>query len=321
VSIIIPCYNASPFLRETLDSTIRQSVPPLEVILVDDGSTDDSRAIAESYGPPVRVMHQENQGESVAMNWALAIARGEYVVILGADDVLHPRLLEIQLRALDGVRDGVACCGFSFFTDSVDRAFPPSMPQATSFFPGIIAANLAPPSCWMFPMELVMKAGCFYGPQRHFEDWDLNWRVGVAGGVLVPVHELGFYYRQHVKSQLATLAAADRAFGHAVLMERMCRAFFDHPALLKQYGDTLFWSAYSALRACRGWGVGWDRLRLLACMIEEVALRRPPGLDPSRFAGAVRAVGLRRAESIVSLWKGQGERHAYRPSWLPPATP
>jgi glycosyltransferase involved in cell wall biosynthesis len=64
VSIIIPCYNASPFLRETLDSTIRQSVPPLEVILVDDGSTDDSRAIAESVRTAGSRHAQENQGES-----------------------------------------------------------------------------------------------------------------------------------------------------------------------------------------------------------------------------------------------------------------
>ncbi len=68
VSIIIPCYNGAPFLRDALDSALRQTVPPSEVILVDDGSTDDSAAIAEAYGPPVRVIRQDNQGESVARN-------------------------------------------------------------------------------------------------------------------------------------------------------------------------------------------------------------------------------------------------------------
>jgi len=67
VSIVIPCYNAAPFLREALDSTLRQTVPAAEVILVDDGSTDDSAAIAESYGPPVRVIRQANQGVFVIL--------------------------------------------------------------------------------------------------------------------------------------------------------------------------------------------------------------------------------------------------------------
>lgn len=75
VSIIIPCYNAASFLRETLDSALRQTVAAAEVILVDDGSTDDSAAIAESYGPPIRVLRQPNQGESVARNAGLAMDR------------------------------------------------------------------------------------------------------------------------------------------------------------------------------------------------------------------------------------------------------
>ena len=75
VDLVIPCYNGAAFLKETLDSTLAQTRQPLEVILVDDGSTDDSAAIAASYGPPVRVLRQPNQGESVAMNRALAVAR------------------------------------------------------------------------------------------------------------------------------------------------------------------------------------------------------------------------------------------------------
>ena len=103
-------------------------------------------------------------------------------------------------------------------------------------------------------------------------------------------------------------------------MERMCRWFLDRQSLLEQYGDTLFWAAYSAWRACRGHGVPVERLRLLVCMLEEVASRRPPGLERSQFVRAVRAVGFKRAEGIVSLWKGRGERHQYRPAWLPAAT-
>lgn len=97
VSVIIPCYNGAPYLRETLESALAQTHTPLEVIVVDDGSTDDSAAIAESFGPPVRVIRQENQGESVARNRGIDEARGEWIALLDADDLWKPRKLELQL--------------------------------------------------------------------------------------------------------------------------------------------------------------------------------------------------------------------------------
>ncbi len=109
VSVVIPCYNGAPFLRETIDSVLNQTQPALEVILVDDGSTDDSAAIAQSYGPPVRVIRQENQGESVARNRGMDEARGEWIGLLDADDRWLPHKLERQLDALHGASPDVVC--------------------------------------------------------------------------------------------------------------------------------------------------------------------------------------------------------------------
>ena len=99
VSVVIPCYNGAAFLRETLDSVLAQTHAPLEVIVVDDGSTDDSAAIAESYGPPVRVIRQRNQGESVARNRGIDEARGDWIAFIDSDDVWKPGKLERQLAA------------------------------------------------------------------------------------------------------------------------------------------------------------------------------------------------------------------------------
>ena len=88
ISVIIPCYNGARFLRETLASALGQTRPPLEVIVVDDGSTDDSAAIAESFGPPVRVIRQANQGESKARNVGLRQSRGKYVLFLDSDAMI-----------------------------------------------------------------------------------------------------------------------------------------------------------------------------------------------------------------------------------------
>ena len=114
ISVVIPCYNAAQFLGETLDSVLGQTYTPLEVIVVDDGSTDDSAAIAESYGPPVRVICQENQGESVARNRGIQEARGDWIAFLDADDVWMPTKLERQTEMIE---PGVVCVytGHFFF--------------------------------------------------------------------------------------------------------------------------------------------------------------------------------------------------------------
>jgi glycosyltransferase involved in cell wall biosynthesis len=319
VSIIIPCYNAAPFLRETLDSTLRQTRAPLEVILVDDGSTDGSADIASSYGPPVHVMEQANQGESIAMNAALAVARGRYVVFLGADDVLDPALLEAQLTALRGRAHAVACTGFAFFLEDVTKPFNVTMPRTDSFFPEVITGNLAPASCWMTPKELILQAGCYNTAQKYFEDWDLWWRVGLTGAAYIPVPMVGFYYRQHVASQLATAGDAERAYGHAWRMERMCRALLDREDLLQPHGEQLFWACCAAMRACRAFGVPWNRLSFLNFMIEQVAARRPAGMDQSKYALLVRKLGVRRAEETFGLFNPKAEAPMYRPAWRQPA--
>src|SRR5579884_658579 len=97
VSVVLPCFNAARFLPAALDSALSQTYLPFEVILVDDGSTDDSVAIAESYGPLVRVIRQTNQGESVARNRGLDAARGDLVAFLDADDIWERGKLGRQL--------------------------------------------------------------------------------------------------------------------------------------------------------------------------------------------------------------------------------
>jgi len=109
VSAVIPCYNAAPFLRETIDSVLNQTHPALEVIVVDDGSTDDSAAIAASYGPPVRVIRQGNRGQSAARNRGMDEAQGRWVGLLDADDRWLPHKLERQLAALHEAPDDVVC--------------------------------------------------------------------------------------------------------------------------------------------------------------------------------------------------------------------
>lgn len=101
VSILIPCHNAAPWLAATLDSALAQTWPKIEVIVVDDGSTDDSLALARSFtGRGVRVLEQPNRGACAARNRARRSANGDFIQYLDADDLLLPDKIARQISVL-----------------------------------------------------------------------------------------------------------------------------------------------------------------------------------------------------------------------------
>jgi glycosyltransferase involved in cell wall biosynthesis len=313
VSVVIPCYNAARFLRETLASALNQTCRPLEVIVVDDGSTDDSAAIAESFGPPVRVMRQANQGESVARNVGIAAARGDYLQFLDADDLLDREAIRRKAEALRDVPGGVAVSGGIWFETDPARPTRTFMPDADRFFPHLIHNNFGPPHCWLVPRALVQQAGAFCEPLRWFEDWDLWCRVALLDPPLVTVPYAGAYYRQHAASQLATTRDADRARGHAAIIERLGRAMLGRDELLSAHGADLFWALWTAVRRAREKGVAWAELRGLAETLRAVARRGPAGVRDSRYARLVRWVGVRCADVLHRRFVGTGS------TWQAPA--
>jgi glycosyltransferase involved in cell wall biosynthesis len=100
VSVVIPCYNTEKYLREAIGSVLAQTALPIEIIVIDDGSTDKSVDIAESFGPPVRVIRQKHQGESVARNRGIDEAKGDWIAFLDADDIWKANKLESQLKKI-----------------------------------------------------------------------------------------------------------------------------------------------------------------------------------------------------------------------------
>lgn len=99
VSVIVPVYNGERYLDSTLESIFNQDYHPIEVIVVDDGSTDNSADIARSY-KKIHYIYQPNQGQSVARNTGIAVAQGEFIAFLDADDLWMPNKLSIQISYL-----------------------------------------------------------------------------------------------------------------------------------------------------------------------------------------------------------------------------
>ncbi len=98
VSVIMPVYNGEKYLDQSIESIFSQTYHPFEIILVDDGSTDNSRKIASSY-PEIKYIHQENAGHAAARNRGIESAEGSYIALLDADDLWLPAKLSLQITA------------------------------------------------------------------------------------------------------------------------------------------------------------------------------------------------------------------------------
>lgn len=97
VSVVIPVFNAERYILETLESVLQQDYPSMEVIVVDDGSTDDTRLLLQGLDHRVKVFHQENSGAAVARNLGIEESSGEFVAFIDSDDLWHPSKLSLQI--------------------------------------------------------------------------------------------------------------------------------------------------------------------------------------------------------------------------------
>jgi glycosyltransferase involved in cell wall biosynthesis len=100
VGVALPVYNGERFLAAAIKSVIAQSYPVNDIVVVDDGSDDASRAVARDIGPPVRVVRQSHAGAGVARSRAVSLVRGEFIVMLDADDLLTRRSVESRMQVV-----------------------------------------------------------------------------------------------------------------------------------------------------------------------------------------------------------------------------
>lgn len=115
LSVIIPIFNVEKYLPKCLESVINQTFKNMEIILIDDGATDDSGKICDQYGKcdkRIKVIHKKNEGTSCARNVGIDIATGKYISFLDSDDWIEPEMYETLIRLLEENNIEMACCGF-----------------------------------------------------------------------------------------------------------------------------------------------------------------------------------------------------------------
>lgn len=219
VSIIIPVYNTEDYIEETIISAINQTWPNKEIILVDDGSTDKSLAIAKKYENNwIRLFTQDNKGASAARNKGLDEARGDYVQFLDADDLLEENKIANQVKLLQLHPGKIAVCSTVHFPDGKNPLdFRPSDYEEAFLIdsePQWFLANLwggysdnasmIQPNAWLVPKTIVSRAGRWNEHLSLDDDGEFFCRVILASDGVVVARETFNYYRKRPDRSLST---------------------------------------------------------------------------------------------------------------------
>ncbi len=196
VSVVITCFNYAHWLPDSVDSVLEQSLTDFELLIVDDGSTDDSLAVAGRLAAGddrITVLTQANAGQpAIPRNRAIERARGRYIASLDADDRLGPTALERSAAALDGdPRAGLAYLQQQDFGASCDLH-----PLLDWRLERLKRTNFLP-SATMFRRAAWQLAGGYNTNVRGYEDWDLWLGIAEAGFCGLPVPDALWFYRRH----------------------------------------------------------------------------------------------------------------------------
>jgi len=219
VSILIPAYNAERFLAETIRSAQRQSWPHKEIIIVDDGSKDNTLALAKSFASAeVKVISQPNQGAAAARNHLASLAQGEYLQWLDADDLMSPDKVARQVAAAleCGSRRTLLSSGWAYFI---------YRPHTAKFVPTLLWENLSPcewllrkwehnlhmqTATWLVSRELTQAAGPWNTQLLGDDDGEYFSRVITASNGIRFVPGEKVYYRNSGFTRLSYMNRSDR---------------------------------------------------------------------------------------------------------------
>jgi glycosyltransferase involved in cell wall biosynthesis len=179
VSVIIATYNRAHYIREAIDSVLSQTFTDYEIIVVDDGSTDNTRAVVGSYGSKVKYFYQKNQGQPAAENHAARESTGEYIALLDDDDIWFPNKLEVQLDVLENNRDiGFVCNEAYYINETGTITFHwKRKPWNQETFLSLFEGNFIHHSSVLIRRKLFEQVGGFDDSLITTQDYDLWLRM------------------------------------------------------------------------------------------------------------------------------------------------
>lgn len=311
VSVIVPCFNASRWIRETFQSVTAQDCTNIELIAVDDGSTDCTARIIREEFPFVRLVTTENLGASKARNLGTSFASGDFIQFLDADDLLAPGKLVRQVKALDESGADVAYGNWQkLMPDEKGRHIPGPVVSRQMTDPEIdlFGDFWCPPAVYLFRRSIVERTGGWSETLPVIQDARFAFDCATRGAQFVYCPGVMASYRVHTSGSVSTrdpVAFVRDCLRNASEIEKLWTA---NSGINEARRGALL-NAY--LHAARASFENDPATFEQAC---EALERLQPGYipeSPRHLAVASRMVGYRRAEQLA-LWYRRAKKHLVR---------
>jgi len=305
VSTVIPVFNRPLQLREAVESVLAQDYRPIEIVIVDDDSTDDTlavaRALAEQHSGIIHVATQANAGPGMAREHGRQLAQGEFIQYLDSDDILLPGKFSAQVAALRFNPDADVAYGITYFRDSdgtlVNEPHKDTGKNISTMFPAFLVSRW-----WETATPLYRSSVCdAAGPWTDLsleEDWEYDCRIAATGGKLVwcpvPVSE----HRDHSGGRLSRGTSLDqrrmrqRSRSHELILGHAFRAGLQGTPEMQRFARELFLLS----RQCGAAGLPVESRQLFELSKQASGAKRGRGLD----------FGLYRIGTVLVGWKLMG---------------
>jgi len=186
ISVIIPTYNRAGMVKEAIESVLAQGYADRELIVVDDGSTDETERVVSSFAPRLTYIYQDHQGVSAARNRGIVHARGEYLAFLDSDDLWLEDKLYRQMRFMESHPEALICYTDEIWIRRGVRVNPMKKHRKYSgmIFPHCLPLCIISPSSALFARRLLDEVGMFDETLTVCEDYDLWLRIAAR----YPIH-------------------------------------------------------------------------------------------------------------------------------------
>lgn len=240
VSVIIPVHNAENYIAECLNSIIEQTYRNIEILIVDDGSTDNTSRILNNFNDErIKIIHHENLGASAAKNTGLKYAQGEYIQFLDADDILSKDKIEAQIIALSGMSDSIAVCKTVIINENsssglgeINTDLIKSESKGFIFLLKLLGLDgqggMVQPNAYLVPREIINRIGpwdlsCYPCPD---EDGEYFSRVLINTKQVVFTDGVNYYRKIANLKSLSTTYDPIRAANQLRVVEKKFKHIF-----------------------------------------------------------------------------------------------
>ena len=301
VSVVIPCYNAARWVAEAVESCLKQTYPAVEVIVVDDGSTDDSLEVLTAYGHSILIEAGPNRGGNHARNRGFELSRGEYVQFLDADDYLLPEKLAHQVQFLEETGADGVYGDWRHQHHQPDGSYSLGEVVASGEQDDLLAALLrdwwVAPVAVLFRREAVSRAGGWDEALSAAQDRDFMLAVVLSGGTIQYQPGCSSIYRRYGSVTVSTSNTRRWLENHFRVLEKAERRLMGEHRLSDDYRHALAQSYFSIAR--NYYDISHSDYQRVMKHVMEIA----PGFRPSesRLYGAVqRLLGFSCAEKLAS---------------------